>query len=162
MGVEFGQTDLYHSERKRGIPMQGIPLRSHQFLRKNPMITGAHVLLYSQNADADRAFFRDVLGFASVDAGHGWLIFKLPRSEAALHPADNSELPHAGHRLLGAVLYLMCDDLQAYMQSLKSRDISCTEIEEERWGIRTTIRLPSGGEIGLYQPKHPTALDFGT
>lgn len=126
------------------------------------MITGAHILTYSQNPAADRAFFRDVLGFRYVDAGHGWLIFKLPRSEAALHPTDKDagQLPPAGHRLLAAVLYLMCDDLAAHLALLKSKGVDCTEIEQERWGIRTTIRLPSGGEIGLYQPTHPTALEL--
>jgi hypothetical protein len=126
------------------------------------MIFGAHVLLYSEKPELDRVFFRDVLGYPYVDVGHGWLIFKLPRAEAAVHPADDShrQLLHAGHRLLGAVLYLMCDDLPAQIKLLKAKDVSCTEVEEERWGIRTTIKLPSGGEIGLYQPKHPTALDL--
>jgi catechol 2,3-dioxygenase-like lactoylglutathione lyase family enzyme len=126
------------------------------------MIIGAHLLLYSKNAEANRAFFRDVLGFRSVDAGHGWLIFKLPRSEAALHPSDSSyeQLAHAGHRLLGAVLYLICDDLQTCVNVLQARGVKCTELEEELWGTRTTILLPSGGEIGLYQPKHLTALDL--
>jgi catechol 2,3-dioxygenase-like lactoylglutathione lyase family enzyme len=124
------------------------------------MLTGAHVLLYSDNPEADRAFFRDVLQFPAVDVGHGWLIFRLPPGEVAVHPTDGEkhELVHAGHRMLGASLYLMCDDLAAQIKLLKARNVSCTEIEEERWGIRTTIKLPSGGELGLYQPKHPTAL----
>ena len=127
------------------------------------MIIGAHVLLYSEKPDADRAFFRDVLGFRYVDAGGGWLIFALPASETAVHPMEGKDrmLLHANHRLLGAVLYLMCSDLQEYVKFLKSRNVSCTEIEEEEWGIRTTITLPSGGEIGLYQPTHPTALNLG-
>jgi catechol 2,3-dioxygenase-like lactoylglutathione lyase family enzyme len=123
------------------------------------MITGAHLLLYSADPDADRAFFRDVLGFRSVDAGGGWLIFALPPSEAALHPDDEERrLAHGGHQLLGAVLYLMCDDLRAQVAALAARRVGCTGIEEEPWGLRTTIRLPSGGEIGLYQPTHPTPL----
>jgi hypothetical protein len=124
------------------------------------MLTGAHVLLYSDNPEADRGFFRDVLGFPFVDVGHGWLIFRLPPGEVAVHPTDGEkhELVHAGHRMLGASLYLMCDDLAAQVKLLKANNVSCTEIEEERWGIRTTIKLPSGGELGLYQPKHPTAL----
>jgi hypothetical protein len=113
------------------------------------MITGAHILLYSQDADADRAFLRDVLEFPFVDVGHGWLIFALPPAEAAVHPA-------AGE--FAAELYLMCDDLHALIRSLEAKNVRCTEVAEERWGIRTTIRLPSGGEIGLYQPSHPTAL----
>jgi catechol 2,3-dioxygenase-like lactoylglutathione lyase family enzyme len=123
------------------------------------MIIGAHVLLYSKQPEADRAFFRDVLGFPCVDAGHGWLIFALPPAEVAVHPSDgDNSQSHAGHRQLGAVLYLMCDNLQFFIRSLKAKNISCTEVEEEAWGIRTTVRLPSGGEIGLYQPTHPTAL----
>ncbi len=124
------------------------------------MLIGAHVLLYSDDPEADRAFFRDVLQFPAVDAGGGWLIFKLPTAEAAIHPADKTsrQMVHGGHRQLGAVLYLMCDDLIAQINLLKAKNVSCTEIEEERWGIRTTIKLPSGGELGLYQPKHPTAL----
>jgi len=109
----------------------------------------------------DRAFFRDVLGFPAVDVGEGWLIFALPPSEAALHPAsgDNRRL-HAGRHLLGAVLYLMCDDLHSYVKSLEARNVRCSQVEEEPWGIRTSIHLPSGGQIGLYQPTHPTALDL--
>jgi len=123
------------------------------------MITGAHVLLYSNDAEADRAFFRDVLEFRWVDAGHGWLIFKLPPSEAALHPTDGDPAEgHAGHRMLGAEFYLMCDDLQALIQSLAAKNVVCAPIDRAPWGIKTTIRLPSGGAIGLYQPTHPTAL----
>ena len=124
------------------------------------MITGAHVLLYSTDPEADRIFFRDVLGFRAVDAGGGWLIFALPPAEAALHPEEKSHLRrHADHELLGAVLYLMCDDLDATMRSLKARKVQCTEVTEEPWGRKTTFRVPSGGEIGLYQPTHPTAIE---
>ncbi len=123
------------------------------------MIIGAHILLYSERPDADRAFFRDVLQFPAVDIGHGWLIFKLPPSEAAVHPSDGeNQRLHGGHHLLGAVLYLMCDDLHAYVKLLKSKSVNCTEISTEQWGIRTTVKLPRGGEIGLYQPSHQTAL----
>ena len=113
------------------------------------MIFGAHVIVYSKDADADRAFFRDVLGFPSVDAGHGWLIFALPPAEAAIHPSEDT----ARHEL-----YLMCDDLKAEMASLKKKGVVCSEVQEARWGSISKIRLPSGGEVGLYQPKHPTAL----
>ena len=123
------------------------------------MITGAHVLFYSQDPDADRVFFRDVLEFPAVDAGGGWLIFALPPAEAALHPADgNSSQLHAGHQLLGAVLYLMCDDLPSTVKSLEAKGVQCTAIDEAPWGLKTTIPLPSGGEIALYQPMHPTAI----
>lgn len=125
------------------------------------MINGAHVLLYSENPELDRAFFKDVLGFPHVDVGHGWLIFTLPPAEVAVHPADGETRgQHAGHRQIGAVLYLMCDDLASQTAELKRKGISCTEVEEERWGIRTTIRLPSGSEIGLYQPKHAVAYNL--
>jgi hypothetical protein len=123
------------------------------------MITGAHVLLYSQEPEADRAFFRDILGFPSVDVGEGWLIFKLPASEMAVHPTNGaSTQEHSGHRLLGALLYLMCDDLAAQIKMLQSSGVNCTEITQAPWGLKTTIELPGGGEIGLYQPMHPTAL----
>lgn len=125
------------------------------------MIIGAHLLLYSRQPEADRAFFRDVLGFPYVDAGEGWLIFALPSAEAGIHPSDDEAAQtHAGHRMLGAVLYLMCDNLMLLINSLRTKNVRFTEVEEEAWGIRTTIQLPSGGEIGLYQPSHPTALDL--
>jgi len=125
------------------------------------MIIGAHFLFYTDQPEADRAFFRDVLGFPSVDIGEGWLIFRLPPAEAAFHPASGSPKQlHAGRELLGSVLYLMCDDLQSYIKTLESRNVHCTAVEEAPWGIKTTMRLPSGGEIGLYQPTHPTALDL--
>jgi catechol 2,3-dioxygenase-like lactoylglutathione lyase family enzyme len=113
------------------------------------MIFGAHIVLYSKDADADRAFLQDVLGFKSVDAGRGWLIFALPPSEAAVHPAESNDRPQ---------LYLMCDDLYTEIESLKNKGVTCSPVEEARWGSITRIRLPGGGELGLYQPKHPTAL----
>jgi len=123
------------------------------------MITGAHVLFYSTNPEADRAFVKDVLQFKGIDIGHGWMIFKLPASELAVHPGDGEFAQrHAGHVMPGALLYLMCDDLQATMADLAKKNVVCTEVETENWGIRTTIKMPSGGEIGLYQPTHPTAL----
>jgi catechol 2,3-dioxygenase-like lactoylglutathione lyase family enzyme len=112
------------------------------------MISGAHVVVYSKNAEADRAFFRDILGFKSVDAGHGWLIFALPPTEAAFHPSENDT-----HEL-----YFMCDDLKTEMAWLAKKDVKCSEVEEARWGSVTKMRLPSGGHVGLYQPKHPTAI----
>jgi catechol 2,3-dioxygenase-like lactoylglutathione lyase family enzyme len=125
------------------------------------MIFGAHFLLYSSDPVADRAFFRDVLGFRYVDDGGGWLIFKTPPAELAVHPTGGEpQQVHAGHQMLGAVLYLMCDDLHAFIKTLAAKNAACTEVGEEQWGIRTTIRLPSGGEIGLYQPTHKTAVDL--
>lgn len=113
------------------------------------MISAAHIVVYSKNAEADRAFFRDVLGFKSVDAGHGWLIFALPPGEAAFHPSDEN----GAHEL-----YFISDDLKAEMASLAKRDVKCSEIQEARWGSITKMRLPGGGTVGLYQPKHPLAI----
>ena len=113
------------------------------------MISGAHVILYSKDAEADRAFFREVLGFPSVDAGRGWLIFALPPAEAAFHPSDQN-----GHH----ELYFLCDDVKAEIAALAKKNVKCTEVHEERWGSVTKVGLPGGGEVGLYQPKHPTAL----
>ncbi len=123
------------------------------------MINGAHFLLYSTNADADRLFLRDVLGFRGVDAGEGWLILALPPAEIAVHPSSEAFVQrHAAHALAGAILYLMCDDLDVTLASLAAKGVASTEIEREPWGTRTTIRLPSGAELGLYQPAHPTPL----
>jgi len=127
------------------------------------MITGAHFLLYSKDPDADRAFFRDVLGFRYVNVGEGWLIFAMPPAEAGIHPLDGEfSQHHAGHDLLGAVLYLMCDDVHAFIATLKAKNIQCTKVEQAPWGSATTIPLPSGGNIGLYQPTHPTALNLNS
>ena len=127
------------------------------------MINGAHVLLYSQDPEADRAFFRSVLKFRSVDAGRGWLIFKLPPAEVAFHPSeDGAEPVHAGHPLLGGVLYFMCDDLSATIASLKAKKVKCSRVMTAPWGKVTTFKLPSGGKIGLYQPRHPTAINLRT
>lgn len=127
------------------------------------MINGAHFLIYSKDAEADRAFFRDVLGFRSIDAGEGWLIFALPPAEIAFHPARRNDLQRqGGHALVGTVLYLMCDDLRGLIKSLKARKVKCDKISKARWGSNTTIRLPSGGEIGLYQPTHLTAHGLKT
>src|SRR5580700_1506025 len=101
------------------------------------MISGTHVVIYSKNADADRAFLRDVLGFKSVDAGHGWLIFAAPPAEIAMHPAGQDEKPH--HEL-----YLMCDDLKATMQDLTAKGVQCGAVTEARWGSITSIQLPGG------------------
>ena len=120
------------------------------------MINGAHFLIYSKDAEADRAFFRDVLEFRSVDVGEGWLIFALPPAEIAIHPARRNFV-QGGHALMGTILYLMCDDLRALIKSLKAKKVKCAKIAKAPWGSFTTIPLPSGGEIGLYQPTHPTA-----
>ena len=112
------------------------------------MITGAHSIIYSSDADGVRAFFQNVLELPFVDAGHGWLIFALPPAEVAAHPADG-----AGRH----ELYLMCDDIHATVEELEAKGVEFTRgIAEERWGLLTTIKLPGGGELGLYEPRHPT------
>ena len=122
------------------------------------MIHGAHIVLFSRDADADRAFLRDVLGFPYVDVGHGWLIFALPPSEVAMHPVEGASPPApSGPRMLGGELYLMCDDVRAEVKALEAKGVTCSSIDEAPWGFRTTVRLPSGGELGLYQPKHALA-----
>ena len=113
------------------------------------MIVGAHVIVYSKDATADRLFFRDVLGLASVDAGQGWLIFALPPAEAAVHPAEENDRHE---------LYFMCHDLKTEILALGEKGVRCSDVQEARWGSTTKIRLPGGGVVGLYQPKHPTAL----
>ena len=123
------------------------------------MITGAHFLLYSRDADADRQYLHDVLGFTRVTAGDGWLILALPPAELAVQSASQSFVQrHGGHELLGAVVYLMCDDIHATVKSIAAKGGTAAEIETVDWGIRTTLRLPSGGELGLYQPTHRTAI----
>ena len=115
------------------------------------MITGMHTILHSKKDEATRGFFRDVLGFPSVDAGHGWLIFQAPPSEIAVHPTDGDE----HHEL-----YLMCDELDATIAELAAKGVAAGPIQEVRWGRLTQITLPSGEALGLYQPKHPVAIDL--
>ena len=112
------------------------------------MIYGAHTIVYSRDAVADRAFLRDVMGFESVDAGHGWLIFALPPAEVAVHPDETGGTSE---------LYFMCDNLASEMQTLAAKGIVLSGVEEARWGSVTKIRLPGGGEVGLYEPRHPRA-----
>ena len=110
-------------------------------------ITGVHALIFTERADELRAFLRDVLGFPAVDAGGGWLIFALPPAELAAHPIEG-----AGHR----ELYLMCDDIEATVEQLKSKGVEFTgPISDEGFGLLTALRLPDGGELGLYEPRHP-------
>jgi catechol 2,3-dioxygenase-like lactoylglutathione lyase family enzyme len=113
------------------------------------MIFGSHVVLFSADAQADRAFLSETLGFEHVDAGGGWLIFGLPPAEAAVHPSET----------VGAELYFMCDDLVAEMRRLGDAGVQCSAVEQARWGSVTKIRLPGGSEVGLYQPSHPTMVE---
>jgi hypothetical protein len=109
------------------------------------MITGAHVILYSTNPTADRAFLRDILHLPHVDAGVGWLIFGLPPAEIAFHPADESGKQE---------IYLMCDDIEIFIQEMIRHKINFTPIQEQAWGLLTHISLPGGGQLGVYQARH--------
>lgn len=115
------------------------------------MINGAHVIIYSRDAEADRAFFSDVLKYPGVDAGGGWLIFKLPPAEVAVHPVEGSE----SHEL-----YLMCDDLTKTVAELAAAGVETGEVSDQGWGVLTSIVLPGGGKVGLYEPRHPVAYDL--
>ena len=110
------------------------------------MLIGAHSILYSRNAEADRAFLQDVLRLPSVDVGGGWLIFALPASEVAIHPTDDD----AKHEL-----YLMCGDISEFIQVMKRHRIECGPVMHERWGLLTQLQLPGGGQLGVYEPRHP-------
>ena len=114
------------------------------------MITGVHAIVFSTDADAVRAFFRDTLGFASVDAGGGWLIFRLPPAELAAHPVEEG-----GHH----ELYLMSDDIHTTVEDLKRKGVEFTrDVADVGWGLLTAFKMPGGAELALYQPKHPTAI----
>ena len=113
------------------------------------MIHGTHVIIYSKDAEADRAFFRDVLKYESVDAGHGWLIFALPPAEVAVHPSDTNDVHE---------FFLMCDDIQALVAEMKRKNVTCSPVDEQRWGSITRLALPGGGTLGVYQPKHASPL----
>ena len=111
------------------------------------MITGAHAILYSRDAERDRAFLRDVLGLPHVDAGHGWLIFGLPPSEIAVHPSDGDDARHE--------LYFLTEDVAAFAAAMAARGVACSEPRDMRWGILAQVTLPGGGTVGVYEPRHP-------
>jgi catechol 2,3-dioxygenase-like lactoylglutathione lyase family enzyme len=115
------------------------------------VIVGVHAIVFTPDVEADRAFLRDVLGFPPVDAGGGWLIFGLPPAELAAHPDDGAPR---------YALYLMCDEIEATVAELKGKGVRFeTPISDEGWGLLTSFRLPGGAELGLYQPRHATALE---
>ena len=114
-------------------------------------IIGMHALIYSNKADETRRFFSDVLGFRSVDAGRGWLIFAAPPSELAVHPADEREFHE---------LYLMCDDIEGTIAELRAKGVEAGPVHDQPWGRVTQVRLPSGQELGMYEPRHPTAIGW--
>jgi hypothetical protein len=109
------------------------------------MITGAHSIIYSSNAEADRDFLKNILRFSNVDIGHGWLIFGLPPSEIAVHPSTESGLYE---------FYLLCDDIHSFIKEMRENKIICTDVESQRWGLLTFLTLPGGGKLGVYEPSH--------
>jgi catechol 2,3-dioxygenase-like lactoylglutathione lyase family enzyme len=113
------------------------------------LINGAHVIVYTKDAAADRRFFRDVLQFPCVDAGHGWLIFAMPPLETAFHDSEKNDQHE---------LFLMCDDLAATVRDLKSKHVDVSDVSEQRWGKLATFTLPGGGKIGIYEPNHLSPL----
>ena len=116
------------------------------------MITGIHTLIYATDADKVRTFFRDVLEFPFVDVGHGWMIFALPPAELGIHPTEG-EVYHE--------LYLMCDDVKKAIVDLEQKGVRCKPVNETRFGLVTSFEIPGGGTIGLYEPRHPTAIGKG-
>jgi catechol 2,3-dioxygenase-like lactoylglutathione lyase family enzyme len=108
-------------------------------------IIGAHSILYSRNAEADRAFLRDVLGLPGVDVGAGWLIFGLPPAEVAVHPSEKNDVHE---------FYLMCDDVAAFVAGMDERGVRCDPVQDMGWGVLTQVTLPAGGKVGVYQPRH--------
>jgi len=109
------------------------------------MITGAHAIIYSSKPEADRAFLRDVLAFPHVDVGHGWLIFSLPPAEVAVHPGSKNDVHE---------LYLMCDDVEAFIKQMAEHGVACSAVQSMSWGLLTQVVLPGGGKLGVYQPRH--------
>lgn len=109
------------------------------------MINGAHAIVYSTNAEADRAFLREILELTCVDVGGGWLIFGLPPSEVAVHPGERNDVHE---------LFLMCDDIEGFVATMKEHSIECSPRQNHRWGILTHLRLPGGGKLGVYEPHH--------
>lgn len=109
------------------------------------MINGAHLIVYSKQPAADRAFFQDVLGLDHVDVGDGWLIFGLPPSEVAVHPGKKDGVHE---------LYLMCEDVNAFVKAMKAKKLACDAVKDQGWGLLTSVTLPGGGKLGVYEPRH--------
>lgn len=109
------------------------------------MINGAHIIIYSKDAEADKNFIKDILKFQYVDVNKGWLIFKLPPSEVAVHPSDENDLHE---------FYLMTDNLDSEIKTLKKAGVACDSVTQQSWGRSTRLKLPGGGSLGLYEPRH--------
>jgi hypothetical protein len=117
------------------------------------MINGMHAIIYSTNPEADKAFFKDVLKLSNVDVGRGWLIFGLPPSELAVHPAAENVSPQE--------LFLMCENITSFVEEMNKHNITCSELQDEGWGILTKLQLPGGGSLGVYQPRHERPEPMG-
>jgi hypothetical protein len=109
------------------------------------MIAGAHSIIYSTDAEADRKFLRVVLKLTNVDVGHGWLIFGLPPAEVAVHPSEKNDVHE---------FYLMCDDIEAFIAEMANRGVACESVRDQRYGLFTQLTLPGGGKLGMYQARH--------
>ena len=110
------------------------------------MINGAHAIIYSADAEADRAFLRDVLQLTNVDVGDGWLVFGLPHSEGAVHPSESNNKHE---------LYFLCEDINSFVAEMRSHGLQCSGVKDEGWGLLTQLTLPGGGNLGIYEPRHP-------
>ena len=120
------------------------------------MITGTHVIIYAHDPDRARAFFRDVLELSFVDAHDGWLIFSMPPAELGIHPSSPDAVADRTHEI-----YLMCDDINATVADLRAKGVEfATAIESQGFGLITRRKVPGAGELGLYEPRHPTAYDL--
>ena len=109
------------------------------------MLSGIHLIIYSKDTEADKIFFRDVLKLTNVDAGNGWLIFGLPAAELAVHPSSDNDRHE---------IYLMCDDINTFVQQMSNQKIACSEIQDQGWGLLVHLTLPGAGKLGVYQPRH--------
>ena len=146
-GLAFQMRRAFTSATMQRPPARGASTRGQcDHAERMIMITGMHAVIYTRDAEADRAFFRDILGLQSVDAGGGWLIFAVPPSEVALHPAE----ANGRHEL-----FLLCDDVKAEVGRLSAKGVTCGKVSDEGWGLLTAIKLPGGGSLGLYEPRHP-------
>ena len=131
--------------QEEACPTRGVDRPGGLSYASRMAIHGAHAIIYSKDADADRAFLRDVLRFPHVDVGHGWLIFGLPPAEVAVHPGEENDRHE---------FYLMCDDLAGFMADMQGRGVECAPAQSMPWGALTQVTLPGGGKLGVYQPRH--------
>jgi hypothetical protein len=122
-----------------------MPRRNEGVMRGKEMITGAHAIIYSRNAEADREFISRIFKLPAVDVGGGWLIFGLPPSEIAFHPSKRNNRHE---------LYLLCKDVLKFIAEMKRQNVACGTIQRQSWGSVTSIRLPGGGKLGVYEPLH--------